>query len=48
MKKIMKKKTKSNFLNEFNEKVLSGGDYAYVYDKENSSLISSADGTWEM
>lgn len=37
----MKKKTKSNFLNEFNEKVLSGGDYAYVYDKENSSLADA-------
>ena len=37
----MKKKTKSNFFNEFKEKVLSGGDYAYVYDKEDSSLTDA-------
>ena len=38
----MKKKIKSNFFNEFKEKVLSGGDYAYVYDKEDSSLTDAA------
>ena len=38
----MKKKTKSNLFNEFKEKVLSGGDYAYVYDKEDSSLTHDA------
>lgn len=38
----MKKKTKSNLFNEFKEKVLSGGDYAYVYDKEDSSLMDAA------
>lgn len=38
----MKKKTKSNFFNEFKEKVLSGGNYAYVYDKEDSSLTDAA------
>ena len=37
----MKKKIKSNFFNEFKEKVLSGGDYAYVYDKEDSSLTDA-------
>ena len=37
----MKKKTKSNLFNEFKEKVLSGGDYAYVYDKEDSSLADA-------
>ena len=38
----MKKKIKSNLFNEFKEKVLSGGDYAYVYDKEDSSLTDAA------
>ena len=38
----MKKKTKSNPFNEFEEKVLSGGDYAYIYDKEDSSLMDAA------
>ena len=38
----MKKKIKSNFFNEFKEKVLSGGNYAYVYDKEDSSLTDAA------
>ena len=37
----MKKKIKSNPFNEFKEKVLSGGDYAYVYDKEDSSLTDA-------
>ena len=37
----MKKKIKSNLFNEFKEKVLSGGDYAYVYDKEDSSLTDA-------
>lgn len=37
----MKKKTKSNLFNEFEEKVLSGGDYAYIYDKEDSSLTNT-------
>ena len=37
----MKKKIKSNFFNDFKEKVLSGGDYAYVYDKEDSSLTDA-------
>lgn len=37
----MKKKTKSNPFNEFEEKVLSGGDYAYIYDKEDSSLTNA-------
>lgn len=37
----MKKKIKSNLFNEFNEKVLSGGNYAYVYDKEDSSLTDA-------
>ena len=37
----MKKKIKSNLFNEFKEKVLSGGDYAYVYDKEGSSLTDA-------
>ena len=37
----MKKKIKSNFFNEFKEKVLSGGNYAYVYDKEDSSLTDA-------
>ena len=37
----MTKKTKSNPFNEFKEKVLSGGDYAYVYDKEDSSLTDA-------
>ena len=37
----MEKKIKSNFFNEFKEKVLSGGDYAYVYDKEDSSLTDA-------
>lgn len=41
MKNFMKKKTKSNPFNEFKEKVLSGGDYAYVYDKEDSSLTDA-------
>ena len=38
----MKKKIKSNLFNEFKEKVLSGGNYAYVYDKEDSSLTDAA------
>ena len=38
----MKKKIKSNLFNEFKEKVLSGGNYAYVYDKEDSSLTDVA------
>ena len=38
----MKKKIKSNLFNEFEEKVLSGGNYAYVYDKEDSSLTDAA------
>ena len=38
----MKKKIKSNLFNEFKEKVLSGGDYDYVYDKEDSSLTDAA------
>ena len=38
----MKKKTKSNSFNELKEKVLSGGDYAYIYDKEDSSLMDAA------
>ena len=38
----MKKKTKSNLFNEFEEKVLSGGDYAYIYDKEDSFLTDAA------
>ena len=38
----MKKKIKSNFFNDFKEKVLSGGNYAYVYDKEDSSLTDAA------
>ena len=38
----MKKKIKSNLFNEFKEKVLSGGNYAYVYDKEDSSLMDAA------
>ena len=38
----MKKKIKSNLFNEFKEKVLSGGDYAYIYDKEDSSLTDAA------
>ncbi len=38
----MKKKTKSNLFNEFEEKVLSGGNYAYIYDKEDSSLTDAA------
>lgn len=38
----MKKKIKSNSFNELKEKVLSGGDYAYVYDKEDSSLTDAA------
>ena len=38
----MKKKIKSNSFNEFKEKVLSGGNYAYVYDKEDSSLTDAA------
>lgn len=37
----MKKKTKSNLFNGFEEKVLSGGNYAYVYDKEDSSLTDA-------
>lgn len=37
----MKKKTKSNLFNEFEEKVLSGGDYSYVYDKEDNSLTDA-------
>ena len=37
----MKKKIKSNSFNELKEKVLSGGDYAYVYDKEDSSLTDA-------
>ena len=37
----MKKKIKSNPFNEFKEKVLSGGDYAYVYDKEDNSLTDA-------
>lgn len=37
----MKKKIKSNLFNEFKEKVLSGGDYAYVYDKEDNSLTDA-------
>ena len=37
----MKKKIKSNSFNEFKEKVLSGGNYAYVYDKEDSSLTDA-------
>ena len=37
----MKKKIKSNPFNEFKEKVLSGGNYAYVYDKEDSSLTDA-------
>ena len=37
----MTKKTKSNPFNEFKEKVLSGGDYAYVYDKEDNSLTDA-------
>ena len=37
----MKKKIKSNLFNEFKEKVLSGGNYAYVYDKEDSSLTDA-------
>lgn len=37
----MKKKIKSNLFNEFKEKVLSGGNYAYVYDKEDSSLTNA-------
>lgn len=37
----MKKKTKSNPFNEFEEKVLSVGNYAYVYDKEDSSLADA-------
>ena len=37
----MKKKIKSNLFNEFKEKVLSDGDYAYVYDKEDSSLTDA-------
>ena len=37
----MKKKTKSNSFNELKEKVLSGGDYAYVYDKEDNSLTNA-------
>ena len=37
----MKKKIKSNLFNEFEEKVLSGGNYAYVYDKEDSSLTDA-------
>ena len=38
----MKKKIKSNLFNEFKEKVLSGGNYAYVDDKEDSSLTDAA------
>lgn len=38
----MKKKIKSNLFNEFKEKVLSGGNYAYVYDKEDSYLTDAA------
>ena len=38
----MKKKIKSNLFNEFKEKVLNGGNYAYVYDKEDSSLTDAA------
>ena len=38
----MKKKIKSNSFNELKEKVLSGGNYAYVYDKEDSSLMDAA------
>ena len=38
----MKKKIKSNFFNGFEEKILSGGDYAYIYDKEDSSLTDAA------
>lgn len=37
----MRKKIKSNFFNELKEKVLSGGDYTYVYDKEDSSLTDA-------
>lgn len=44
MKSFMRKKTKSNLFNEFEEKVLSGGDYAYVYDKEDSSLMDTING----
>ena len=38
----MEKKIKSNSFNELKEKVLSGGNYAYVYDKEDSSLTDAA------
>ena len=38
----MKKKIKSNSFNELKEKVLSGGNYAYIYDKEDSSLMDAA------
>lgn len=38
----MRKKIKSNSFNELKEKVLSGGDYAYIYDKEDSSLMDAA------
>ena len=38
----MKKKIKSNLFNEFEEKVLSVGNYAYIYDKEDSSLADAA------
>lgn len=38
----MEKKIKSNSFNELKEKVLSGGNYAYVCDKEDSSLMDAA------